>query len=255
MNKVVTLAISTVLELLRKKILNILLIFAVLIIASSLFFTQFSPGEESKIIKDICLGAIVFFGMLISIYTAGTLIPDEIDKKTIVTVLSKPVSRVQFLMGKFLGAALTVLLITFIMSLMTIAIVYLKDKVFDLNILSALVLTFIEMLVLVSISICVSTVASASFNLAFGFMIFIAGNLSGYLLHMAEDAKLVGVKIAMIMLNKMLPDFEKFNIRDAVIVGTDISSLYVFKTMQYGIMYTVIMLLFAFLLFNEREIN
>lgn len=255
MNKIITIAINTVLELLRKKILNILLIFSVVIIASSVFFTQFAPGEEIKIVKDIALGSIVFFGMLIAIFTSGTLIPEEIERRTISTILSKPVARFQFLLGKFFGAVLTVLLTTFIMSVVFLALIYYKERSIDINLLYALGLTFFELLILVSISILVSTFASASFNLAFGFIIYIVGHLSQYLLHMAEDAKLFGIKIAMIFLNRIIPDLEKFNIRDAVVVGTNIQSAYVFKTIEYALLYTVIMLIFAFLFFNERELT
>ncbi|MBI2447400.1 MAG: ABC transporter permease, partial [Candidatus Omnitrophica bacterium] len=103
MKKVLAISNNTFREAMRKKTLNVLLIFALIIIVSSVFFTYLSPGEEMKIIKDMGLGSIMFFGMLIAVFGASSLIPTEIEKKTISTVITKPVRRMEFVLGKFFG--------------------------------------------------------------------------------------------------------------------------------------------------------
>ena len=97
-------------EGIRKKTLIAFLLFAMLVIGSSTFLTVLSPGEELKMVKDVCLSCISFFGMLIAVFAAGALIPEETDNRTIHTILSKPMKRITYLVGKYFGAQLTVLL-------------------------------------------------------------------------------------------------------------------------------------------------
>ena len=93
----------------RKRFLNGILVFAILIIGSSWVFTYLQPGAELKMLIDVGLGSIRFFGMLIAVFLGTRLIPDEIEKRTIYTLLSKPVTRTQFLLGKFFGGLATVI--------------------------------------------------------------------------------------------------------------------------------------------------
>ena len=110
-------------EAVRNKLLNVLLLFAVIAIASSRFFTIFAPSEELKIIQDTSLGIIRFMGMLITVFITGGLLFREIDKRTITTILSKPVSRGQFLFGKFCGALYSIFVNIAIMSVILVIII------------------------------------------------------------------------------------------------------------------------------------
>ena len=96
MRSILLIANITYKEALRNKLLNVLLIFAVIAIASTRFFTIFAPSEELKIMQDTSLGIIRFMGMLITVFVTGGLLPREIDRRTVTTILTKPVSRSQF---------------------------------------------------------------------------------------------------------------------------------------------------------------
>ncbi len=106
MNSLV-IALNAYRESIRRKTLVAFLMFSMLLIGSSTFLTVLSPGEEIKMVKDVCLSAISFFGMLIAVFAAGALIPTEMDNRTIYTILSKPMKRFTYLLGKFIGAQLT----------------------------------------------------------------------------------------------------------------------------------------------------
>ena len=241
-------------EALRNKLLNVLLLFAVIAIASTRFFTIFAPTEEMKIIQDTSLGIIRFIGMLITVFVTGGLLPREIERRTVTTILSKPISRTQFLFGKFFGALYAIFVNIIIMSLFLIFVLYLKAKAFNPEILKALGLMSMEFIVLCSITLCVSTIASEIFNIIFGILIFIIGHLSNYLQHLADRFDTVTMKTLLWSLYTLLPNFENFNIQNAVVLGAKVSMQYMGKVISYGILYTAIMLLLGYLFFAEREV-
>jgi len=216
-------------EALRNKLLNVLLLFAVIAIASTRFFTIFAPTEEMKIIQDTSLGIIRFIGMLITVFVTGGLLPREIERRTIFVNI-------------------------IIMSLFLIFVLYLKAKAFNPEILKALGLMSMEFIVLCSITLCVSTIASEIFNIIFGILIFIIGHLSNYLQHLADRFDTVTMKTLLWSLYTLLPNFENFNIQNAVVLGAKVSMQYMGKVISYGILYTAIMLLLGYLFFAEREV-
>src|SRR3989304_2598197 len=89
-------ALNTFTEAARQKVFNVLLIFALVIIASASFFAQFTFTEQLKFVKDFCLGALSVFGTLIAIVGTAQLLPGEVENRTIYTILAKPVRRFEF---------------------------------------------------------------------------------------------------------------------------------------------------------------
>jgi ABC-type transport system involved in multi-copper enzyme maturation permease subunit len=240
-------------EIVRDRLLNVLLLFAVVAIASTKFFTIFAPTEEIKIIQDTSLGIIRFIGMLITVFVTGGLLPREIARQTVTTILSKPVSRTQFLFGKFCGALYAIFVNMFVMSVILMLLLYLKGKTFNLDILKALGLISMEFIVLSSITLCSSTVTSEIFNIIFGILIFIIGHLTNYLQYLADGFDSIIMKALLWVIYTILPNFENFNIQNAIVLGAKVSIQYIGKAVSYGVIYTVIMLTLAYLFFAERE--
>jgi hypothetical protein len=108
----------------RQKVFNILLVFALVAIASALFLRQFTFGEQFKFVKDFCLGAMSVFGTLIAIVGTSQLLPNEVEQRTIYTILAKPVRRFEFLLGKFTGSVLLIFISSVIMSVMFAGVLY-----------------------------------------------------------------------------------------------------------------------------------
>ena len=111
-----------------------------------------------------------------------------------------------------------------------------------------------EFIVLASITLCVSTIASEIFNIIFGMLIFIIGHLTNYLQYLAEQFTSAGMKALLITLYTLLPNFENFNIQNAIVLGAKVSLEYMGKAISYGLIYSFITLLLAYLFFAEREI-
>ena len=253
MRNIFLIAGMTCKEAIRDKLLNVLLLFAVVAIASTKFFTIFAPSEEIKIIQDTSLGIIRFIGMLMTVFVTGRLLPREIEKQTVTTILSKPVSRTQFLFGKFCGALYAIFVNIFVMGVILMLLLYLKGKTFNLEILKALGLISMELVVLSAITLCTSTITSEIFNIIFGILIFIIGHLTNYLQYLADRFDSIVMKALLWIIYTLLPNFENFNIQNAIVLGTKVSMQYIGKVISYGVIYTVIMLTLAYLFFAEKE--
>lgn len=254
-------AINTFKESVRDKILYNLLFFALLLITASILFATLTVGEQSKIIIDMGLASINIFGVLISIFLGIGLISKEIEKRTIYTIIAKPVHRYQFLTGKYLGLLLTVIVNTVIMSIgLYLVIMFHEFKwghgIINVNveIWKAIYLMFIEFMVITAIAILFSTFLSSSTLSA---IFVIAAYIIG---HLTEDIKLMGDKVANLPLKVVinffyyfLPNLDNFNVKGRVVYGLEVSPYYIFSVTLYGLLYITCILLFAGIIFQKRD--
>ena len=164
-------ALNALQESFRRRVLNALLVFGVIIVISLGYFSYLSSGDEAKFVKDIGLSSITFFGILIAIFSTAGLIPNEIEKRTIFNILSKPVSRTSFLLGKFLGSVFTVLVNFFLMAAIFCAVMILRKTPPDMNMLKALYLICLELILIAGVTLTVSTVAGTILNVSISFFI------------------------------------------------------------------------------------
>ncbi|MDD4278217.1 MAG: ABC transporter permease [Candidatus Sumerlaeales bacterium] len=129
MNKVLAVALNTFREAVRNKILYFLLLFSMLIIGFSTFLSDLSINEaQNKLIKDIGLSSIDFIGFLIAVLVGINLIYNEIERRTIYTIVSKPIDRPQFIWGKYIGLLITVYVNVLIMSIVFFSVLYFRDS-------------------------------------------------------------------------------------------------------------------------------
>ncbi|MGD8237790.1 MAG: ABC transporter permease subunit [Armatimonadota bacterium] len=262
MRTVYHLARQTVREAMRRRFLNVILLFAIVIIGASSMFSQWSPGAELKMLLDTGLGLIRFFSMLMAVFIGAVLIPTEVEKKTAHVLLSKPVNRSHFLLGKFLGAFATVAINVFIMGAVFVLVVFLKrtsiEQIPNLysNLSYAVLLLACEMLVLLSVTVMVSTIASWVFTSVFAFAVYFAGHVSASLKHLAtpefyESAVARGI---IKVLYVVLPHFEDFDVREAIIVGDPIEWPMLGSVVGLGLLYSCVMIVLGWLFFSEREV-
>jgi len=251
-------------EIMRNRLLNVLLLFAIISIASTRFFTIFAPSEEMKIIQDTALGMIRFIGMLITVFICGSLLPREAERRTTVTVLSKPVRRTQFFLGKFAGSLYAIFLSLGLMALILYILVFFKYGHLDTadsaeaffiaaNLAKALFMIVMELVVIGSIAIAVSTFTSEIFSVTFGILVFIIGHLANYLQHISDRMELLPLKVVTLLVYYILPHLENFNVQNAIVLGQEVSLFYIFKAASYGLLYTAVMLILGSLLFSEKE--
>ncbi len=253
MREVLTIGIGTFGEAIRRRILVVFLLFAILSIVGSQVFKTFSPGEEDKFVIDLGINAIRWFSILIAILLGAVMIPQEIERKTLHTILAKPVGRGQFILGKFVGTCMAVLFNAGMMSI-AFAIVYViqqKGEAINLNLLIQLLLTYAELVLFVAIVIFLSSFASTIFVLVVSFCIIVIGSTASFWASIPGDNPVS--QLLFIAIHSLAPNFELFDISRAILTNSAISMDLVYYPITYAAMYSSIVLVLAFVIFNERQ--
>src|SRR5438128_11831229 len=126
--RVFAITMNTLTELTRLKVFYVLLIFALLLIGSSVFVARLTFQQEFQILKDVSLGAMSIFTSLLAIVATARLLPQDIEDRTIYTILAKPVPRFEYMLGKIAGVLLLLAISTLVMSVMFLAVIYSREQ-------------------------------------------------------------------------------------------------------------------------------
>jgi ABC-type transport system involved in multi-copper enzyme maturation permease subunit len=251
--RIKAIALNTFKEAIRDRILYLLLFFAAVAIIFSRLLALLTVGDRVKIIKDVGLASLSLFGMLMAILIGTGLVYKEIDKKTIFTLVSKPIHRWQFLVGKFLGLVLTLFVMIFLMSLIFLALLFVHTFKLEMSIFIAILFIFIELVLITAVAIlfsCFSTpILSSIFSLAF----YLIGHLSWGLEALIKKIKPGPGRLMARIVYTVLPDLENFNFKAEVVHGLPIPpKIYLYSTL-YGLAYTLFILALATLVFKKRD--
>ena len=158
-----TIAVSVFKESVRDKVLYNLVFFAVLLIAVSYLLSQLTAGQDMKVIKDLGLAAMSLFGLFIAVFIGIGLVSKEIERKTLYTVLARPVRRWEFIVGKFFGLAGTLVVNTVLMAVgVFAALLYVSHQVTgaDVPVLAALYLIVLQLVVMTALALFFSSFSS-----------------------------------------------------------------------------------------------
>ena len=237
----------------RDRVLYLLFFFAALGIVGSRVLAILTVGDRVKIIKDVGLASISLFGILMAILIGTGLVYKEIDKKTIYTLLAKPLHRAEFILGKFLGLVLTLFVMAAAMTVIFLAIVYAHTLRIEAGLLVAVAYTFLELVLITAVAILFSSfstpILSSLFALGFTFI----GHLSWGLKLILQKMKPGLGRTLVRGLHLVLPDLENFNFRTEVVHGLRIPPGIYVSAFLYGICYTAFLLGLAVLIFRRRD--
>lgn len=250
--KVISIALNTFRENLRDKLLYNLLIFALLMIGSSLILMRLTLGEFHRLILDIGLGSINFFGVLIAIFVGIGLVSKEIEKKTIYTIVSKPVARYQFLIGKYVGLSLTLVINTAIMTCGLLIVLYAQDVLIHAVLFKAIGLIVVEFMVITAVALLFSTFSSATFSAIFTLALYVIGHLTSDLKTFGEKMGGLG-KTILEGMYYVLPNLDRFNLKGHVTHQVDVPTTDLLVIVAYGMAYTTFLLLLASTIFHRRD--
>ena len=244
---------NTFRETIRNKILYNILFFALGMIILSLIVSKWSIGNEIKILKDFGLSIMSLFGLLMTVFIGVGLVHKEIEKKTIYVIISKPIHRYQFILGKYVGLLLTLLINFIIMSAALYLILYIFERNFDLYLLKAIFMIYMEMIFVMAFAIFFSSFTTPMLSAILSLFIYISG-------HFSADIKLLGpgieskpFEVLLNLLHYILPNLEYFDIKTQVIHQLHISAGSIIFSIIYGILYTSAVLLVSIFIFQRRD--
>jgi ABC-type Na+ efflux pump permease subunit len=272
-------------ELVRLKVFYFIVIFALLVIGNSFFLARFSFEEEFQMLKDIALGAMSIFSALLAILASATLLPKDLEDRTIYTILAKPVSRFEYLLGKLAGVFLLVALAVILMAAVFAVVLLLRTQIvlhatatelagmpaaelqaalqkvrnagYDPGLFSAGLVILVKAWLLAAMTVFISTFAtSAIFTTITAFAAYFIGHLQAT----ARDFWMAGgdlgpaAKLILALVALIFPDLQAFSLVDGVVTGTPIPAGVLFKTLALGCGYIAVYTALAAAVFQTREL-
>jgi ABC-type Na+ efflux pump permease subunit len=285
LTRIIAITFNTLTELTRLKVFYVLLVFALLLIGSSIFMAQFSFQQEFQILKDVSLGAISIFTSLLAIVGTARLIPQDIEDRTVYTILAKPVPRFEYVAGKIAGVLLLLAISTVVMSAAFLLVLYgreqavlqatlkqlagappdqiadalraVRSSAFNIDLLPGITIIYLKACLLAALTLFVSTFATTNiFTIVVMAFVYFIGHLQAtareYWLHQHGSGLITRIFLAAVAL--LFPDLQAFNLVDDLVAGTAISPGLFAKTAVLGVFYTTIYTLLAAFVFYGKEL-
>jgi ABC-type transport system involved in multi-copper enzyme maturation permease subunit len=269
---VMAVATTTAKEAMAQPLYLIVLLLGSTLLLITVFIPYNTFGEDVKVLKDFNLSFVMILSIFVALWTASVGIAEEIEGRTALTVLSKPVGRPQFLLGKFVGVLLPVVLMFLILGTLFLVLVSFK-VVYDaresalqepnwqncyaemIGIVPGLLLAFMETVVMASISVAIATRLPMLANLLICFTIYVVGHLLPLLVLSNKVSDPYGIiQFVGRFFALVLPVLDHFNIYGPIAGGAQVPATYLWAALGYSVLYSAVAMLFALVLFEDRDV-
>jgi len=253
-------------ESVRDRVFYNLLLFGLLLVGASIVIGQLTAGQDVKIIKDLGLAATSLFGLFIAIFVGINLVSKEVERRSVYPLLAKPITRSQFIAGKYAGLLLTLLANLAVMTIALYAVLFLLARgvpgpvqaawdapAMDPALLKAMALIFLELAVVTAVALFFSTYSSPMLSAVFTLGIYVVGQFNADL----KRFDTIVDSPAAIALAKacyyVLPDFSRFDVKLAVVHGLPVSAAFIGATAAYAAAYIAALLFGGMVIFARRD--
>jgi ABC-type transport system involved in cytochrome c biogenesis permease component len=283
--RILAIASATWTELVRLKVFYFLVIFALLVIGNSFFLARFSFEEEFQMLKDIALGAMSIFSSLLAILATATLLPKDVEDRTIYTILAKPVSRTEYLLGKLAGVFLLLTLSVALMGAVFAVVLFFRteaqlhsaanemaqlppaeltaalDRIraagYDPALLAGGAVILVKAWLLAALTLFISTFATSTiFTTITAFAAYFIGHLQAtardYWMTSTDSGFITKSLLAIVAL--IFPDLQAFNLVDDIVVGATVPLSLLWKTLALGAAYIAVYTALAAAVFHHKEL-
>ena len=281
------LATSTLTQLVRMKTFYFLIVFALFVVAASNLNLLYTAAQKLRVVKDTSFGAMSIFSWLFAIDATAVLIPRDLEDRTLYTILSKPVPRLEYLLGKLLGVMLTIGIALVVMQVLFTAILFFREVTVlaeerqiiashpenteaDIRVqlgliqaqgvqwqlLYALWAIFLKASVVAALTMLVSTFASSSlFTMIVSSILFLVGHFhklaAGYWIHEMGDSLVTKLLVKPVVL--IIPDFRVFNVVENVVAGQPVAASAMLAMTGLAALYVAVYSAIALYLFIDKE--
>lgn len=243
-------------EAVRDRVLYNLVLFVLLLTGAAIFIGELSGGQERKIIVDLGLSAMLLFGVFIAIFIGVGLVYKEIERRTIYAIFSKPVSRGEFVIGKYLGLCLTLLVNVVLMGAgVSLALLFVSRgwEPLALTIWPAILLLYFELMILTSVALLFSSFSSPALSALLTFFVFIIGHFSSDLKSLATSLGSAAARFFFKTIYYALPNLASYSFITPTAHGQMPTSANLFAAVLYALIYVMVILAATTLVFSRRN--
>jgi ABC-type transport system involved in multi-copper enzyme maturation permease subunit len=251
--KVWAVALNTFKETIRDRILYNLLVFALFMIILTIALGELTIGEEIKVTTDLGLSCISIFGTLIAIFLGIGLVGKEIERKTIYSLVAKPLPRYQFLLGKFAGLFLTILVNLGIMTLAYAGVLSYMAGSFTWPLGQAILLILVELAIIIAAALLFSTFTSPTLSAIFSLAFFVIGRMSSDLRFLGGKSKSFWFQHFSQVLYYCLPNLSNYSQLHSAAAGGAMDLGLFFQIVAIGVLTAALILGLAMLIFQRRD--
>ncbi len=254
MNRIVSIAKNTFREAVRDRVLYNLVLFVLLIVACAILLGDLTDGHEARTIVNIGLNAMLMFGAFIAIFVGVGLVSKEIEKRTVFAIFAKPVSRAEFIIGKYLGLCLTVAVNVAVMGIgVSLALVYVGSTSLAGSIWASIVLIFFELTILTAVSTLFSSFSSPALSALLTFFIFVIGHFSSSLRDLAQGLSSRSAQFIFDAIYYLLPNLSHFTFVTNAAHGEVPPASFLGGSILYAIVFDTVLIAAATLIFSRRN--
>jgi ABC-type transport system involved in multi-copper enzyme maturation permease subunit len=259
-------AVNVFRESVRDKVLYNLVLFAILLMGASYLIGQLTAGQDVKMIKDLGLAATSIFGLFIAIFIGIQLVAKEVERRSIYSLLAKPIERYQLVVGKYMGLVLTLAVNLAVMAAaLYVVLAYMawmtdpfaargwEAPALDPALAKAVLLTFIELAIVTAIALFFSTFSTPLLSAALTFGLFVAGRFSADLRNFDQVVESPAAAALVGALYWVLPNLAPFDVRAAVVHGQPVPAGHILLAAAYGAVYVAALVVAASLIFSRRD--
>jgi ABC-type transport system involved in multi-copper enzyme maturation permease subunit len=243
-------------EAVRDRVLYNLVLFVLLLTGGAIFLGELSAGQESKIIIDLGLSAMLLFGVFIAIFVGVGLVYKEIERRTLYAILTKPIGRGQFLVGKFLGLCLTLAVNVAVMGIgVSLALVYIRRgwDPLAIKIWPAILLIYFELTIMTAVALLFSTFSSPALSALLTFFVFLIGHFSADLRGLANTSSSSVARVLFRVLYYLLPNLTTYSVITPAAHGVAPDAQSIVLAAAYAVVYAIVLLVAATLVFSGRN--
>ena len=259
-------ALNVFRECVRDKVLYSLVLFAVVMIAASYLLSQLSAGHDIKIIKDLGLAAMSLFGLFIAVFIGIGLVSKEVEKRSIYSLLTKPIRRHEFIVGKYLGLLLTLAVNLAVMVIAYYAVLgavawadgawfrpHWEAPALDPRLLKAVAMVFLQLMIVTALAVLFSTFSTPMLAASLTFGLFIVGHFNADLRNFDTVVDSKGFAVVARILYYVLPNFAALDVKNHVVHAVPVPAAYLLLNTAYALIYISAVLTAAAFIFMRRD--
>lgn len=242
-------------EVVRDRVLYLIGFFALLMVAATVLLPQVSVGSQGKIILDLGLAAIELLGLVIAVFVGTGLVNKEIEKRTVLVLMAKPLSRVEFIVGKHLGLTAVLAVLVAAMTAIYLGILSLNRVEYSTSsILLAALYQILTLSLIAAVAILFGVFTSSLLATLFTFAVYLMGNFSRDLVTLGKSSQ-PAIQAVTQGVYLVLPDLARLNLKNQAAYGLNLmpSPAELLTNAAYGLLYTILLLTIATLIFSRRE--
>lgn len=253
-NRIATIAANGFLEVIRDRILYFIAFFALLMVIAIQLIPKVAAGAGDKILVDLSLGGIGLLSAIVAIFVGTGLINKEIEKRTVLVLIPKPITRAELMIGKHLGLSAVLVVLVAVMGIIGFGLLSLNGTSYPIGAIAlSLLYLMIELALLVAVALLFGVFTSSILATLLSFGVYLMGHASQDLLELGELSEDANVKALTETLFLILPDLSRLNFRNEAVYGLLPDTSMLVSNALYGIIYTILLLAIATLIFSRRQ--